>query len=213
MYQKILIIICIVVANNLWSQLSIESLKYEEKKISTKGHPKANGMDIEIFYPSTWEKTEGKRPHVIFNFASPDKQVRSSFLIKDIMEGATEEEKKSLKSIDDVELNKILSDQFPTSKNCVESFLEQGYENIKDADCQITKVEGLKTSITSAQVSSSRAGIDLKFYAVMYSFYYKLKLISVSFNFSNITSTADRKAANLLASKIMNSVLLNNIWK
>lgn len=213
MNQKILIIICLVVANNLWSQLFTESLKYEEKKISTKGHPKASGMDIEISYPSTWEKIEGKRPHVIFNFTSPDKQIRSSFLIKDILEGATEEEKKSLKSIDDVKLNKILSDQFPTSNNCVESLLEQGYENIKDANCQITKIEGLKTSITSAHVSASRAGINLNFYTVMYSFYYKMKLISVSFNFSNVTSSVDRKAAHLLAGKIMNTVLLNDIWK
>ena len=31
----------------------------------TKGHPKAEGLDVQIEFPKSWKKREGKRPHVV----------------------------------------------------------------------------------------------------------------------------------------------------
>ena len=41
------------------------------RTFSTAGHPKANGLDIVLRYPSSWNTQEGVRPNIVQNFVAP----------------------------------------------------------------------------------------------------------------------------------------------
>lgn len=70
-------------------------------KFNTKDHPKALGYEIEITYPSSWQKSEGNRPHVVQKFSDPNSEITSTclLLIKKLDDTFTKEEEKELVDI------------------------------------------------------------------------------------------------------------------
>lgn len=194
-----------------------QSLKVEfEKKLkkySTNNHSKSQGLNIDIYYPDDWLKKEGKRPHILFNIENKDLSIFSSFLIKDVLESATQEIKDAIKIIGDDEVKKILLENFPNSQNCNEYFFDTGLENIKNPSCRLTKIEGLETSVASAYGTMKRAEFESKLYMIQYQILYKTKIINISFSFNKLENEKDRFLADHLAKKITNTILINNLWK
>lgn len=196
-----------------FSQISNEIKKEEIQKISTKNHEKSLGLDINISYPADWTKTDGKRPHMLYNFANPDKSIRSTFGITDIIEKASPEEKKAFRLLSDKDIKDIILQSFPTAKNCSNYFNEMGIENPKNSTCRITKVEGIESSVGSTFGTLRRAEFTMDFYMVFYQIPYKTKIINISFNFQNIKDEQDRFLADNLSNKIINTIVINNLWK
>ncbi len=212
-YKLFLASVFVLFGGRVIGQINKELENNNLQKISTKNHTKSIGLDIDISYPSDWEKTEGKRPHILFNISNSDKSIRSSFLIKDILESATMEEKKLFKSVTASEVEKVLLSNFPNSSNCESYFIESGYENVTKPKCRITKIEGLGTSVAFAFGSLQRAEFTFNQYTNVYQILHKTKIIAVTFNFQNVKSDEDRNLADILVSKIMNTVIVNNLWK
>lgn len=195
------------------SQITNELIKEEIQKVTTKNHEKSLGLDINISYPADWSKTEGKRPHMLFNFANPDKSIRSTFGITDILESASVEEKKAFSLLSDKDIKEVMIQSFPNAKNCSQYFYQMGIENPKNSTCRITKVEGVESSVGSTFGTMRRAEFSMNFYMVYYQIPYKTKIISISFNFQNIKDEQDRYLADNLSNKIINTIVINNLWK
>ena len=195
------------------SQITNELTKVDIQKITTKNHEKSLGLDINISYPADWTKTDGKRPHMLFNFANPDKTIRSTFGITDILESASAEEKKAFRLLSDKDIKEIMLQSFPNSKNCSEYFIQMGIENPKNSTCRITKVEGIESSVGSSFGTMRRAEFSMDFYMVYYQIPYKTKIINISFNFQNIKDEQERFLADNLSNKIINTIVINNLWK
>lgn len=195
------------------AQIASELKKEDIQKISTNKHVKALGLDINISYPVDWSKTDGKRPHMLFNLANPDKSISSTIGISNILESMTADEKKLFKSLSDKELKDVMVANFPTSTNCSEYFTDIGMENVKNSTCRMTKIEGLQSSVASTFGTLRRAEYSIDAYMIYYQVPYKTNLISISFNFQNVTSEQDRYLADNLSNKIMNSMIINNLWK
>lgn len=196
-----------------YSQIIIELSKKELQKVSTIKNEKALGLDVNISYPADWTKTDGKRPHMLFNFTNPDKSIRSTFGITDILESATPSEKKQIDVLSDKDIREIMIQYFPNSTNCSEYFNEMGMENLKNSTCRITKVEGIESSVASSFGSMTRAELTLYFYMVLYQIPYKTKIINVAFSFQNIKDEKDRYLADKLSNKIINTLIINNLWQ
>ncbi len=48
---------------------------------STKGHPKSNGINLQITVPASWMQSEGKRPHVVQKWSRVDEDAVVNLLI------------------------------------------------------------------------------------------------------------------------------------
>lgn len=196
-----------------YCQINNELAKVDIQKVTTKNHEKSLGLDINISYPADWTKTDGKRPHMLFNFVNPDKTIKSTFGIKDILESASAEEKKAFRLLSDGDIKKIMIQSFPNSKNCSSFFNEMGIENPKNSTCRITKFEGIESSVSSTFGKTRRAEFTMDFYFVYYQIPYKTKIINIGFYFQNIKDEQDRFLADNLSNKIINSIVINNLWK
>ena len=75
---KLLAILLIFISPTLlFAQSNIQDdyngfLNGEKLKYSTNGHPKSQGLNIQLEYPNTWKKKEGVRPHIIQKFSAPE---------------------------------------------------------------------------------------------------------------------------------------------
>ena len=130
---KIFTIFLLFLFCNYNSQIINEITKEELQNVSTKNHEKSSGLNINISYPADWTKTDGKRPHMLFNFASPDKSIRSTFGITNILESASTSEKKAFSLLSDKDITEIITQDFPNSKNCSEYFNAMGFENTRNS--------------------------------------------------------------------------------
>ncbi|WHF52395.1 hypothetical protein QGN23_03725 [Chryseobacterium gotjawalense] len=210
---KISTIFLLLLFCNYNSQIINEIGKEELQKVTTKNHEKSSGLNINISYPADWTKTDGKRPHMLFNFASTDKSIRSTFGITNILESASTSDKKAFSLLSDKDIAEIMTQNFPNSANCSEYFEGMGFENIRNSTCRTTKIEGLKSSVASTFGTIRRAEFSIDNYMVYYQVPYKTNLIVISFNFHNVVSEQDRYLADNLSNKIMNSMIINNLWK
>jgi len=73
--RLLLIFIITILSTELFAQTSIQDdfksfMGGSKIKFSTVGHPKAQGLNIQIDYPKSWIKKEGERPHIVQKFSS-----------------------------------------------------------------------------------------------------------------------------------------------
>ena len=73
--RLLLIFIITILSTELFAQTSIQDdfkryMEGSKVKFSTVGHPKAQGLNIQIDYPKSWIKKEGERPHIVQKFSS-----------------------------------------------------------------------------------------------------------------------------------------------
>ena len=100
----LLLISFILSVDCLASEQNLNKDKDKSSKLSkfnTKDHPKALGYEIEITYPSSWEKSEGNRPHIVQKFSNPNSEITTTclLLIKKLDYTFTKEEEEKLVDI------------------------------------------------------------------------------------------------------------------
>lgn len=211
--KKIITIFCLLAFYFCQSQIIEELKKIDLQKVLTKNNEKSLGLDISISYPADWNITAGKRPHMLFDLVNSDKNIRSTIGIADILENATIEDKNLFKILSEEDINFAMTQNFPDSKNCSKYFVEIGIENPKNATCRLTKIEGLNSSVASSFGTMRRAEFTVDSYMIYYQVPFKTFIITVSFTFQNVDNEQSRYLADTLSNKIMNTLIINNLWK
>lgn len=125
---------------------------------STNGHVKANGLNIEVHYPSGWSREEGIRPHIVQKFK--DKNGNYCMLII----GDTGK-KLSAKQWDNEFKYMTVSDYT--------DILEGG--DVKSV--KLTKYEGLTGAFVQYELNKERAGVKLYASGLVHMFGYKNSLV------------------------------------
>jgi hypothetical protein len=105
------------------------------------GHPKARGITFTIAYPPTWDAREGKRPHVVQMFVSPDP---SEFLHV---------------SVDDLENSDKTTHAAAVSKEGIKSLLPETAQLLTHT---LTKLDGEVCAMCECIGKIERAGITLE---------------------------------------------------
>ncbi len=147
---------------------------------STNGHKKANGLNIEVHYPSGWTNEEGIRPHIVQKFT--DKNGDYCMLII----GNTGQ-KLSAKQWDNEFKYMTTSDH--------RDILEGG--DIKSV--KQTKYEGLSGALVHFETSKERAGVKLYLSGLMHMFGYKDSIISMQCAAYDLTKQGARKKFEALS--------------
>lgn len=147
--KKILIFVCCLICLPAFCDV-----------FSTNGHKKANGLNIEVHYPSGWTNEEGIRPHIVQKFT--DKNGDYCMLII----GNTGQ-KLSAKQWDNEFKYMTISDY--------RDILEGGdVKSVKQ-----TKYEGLSGALVQFEMNKERSGITVYLAGLMHIFGYKDSIISM----------------------------------
>jgi len=136
---------------------------------STKGHPKAKGINLTLKYPSFWESLEGDRPNIVQKFRYYDDEVLVTSMILILEPFDTQESDKA-----------IANDLF--QKDNLESLLPDMYSFI---DGDLTTYDNLKGCWITAAFEQSMAGEVVSGYTLFQVFVYKRRLIMIN---SSITT-------------------------
>ena len=177
-------------------------LNEDRSTFSTKGHPKANGLNLTIAYPRGWVAKEGVRPHVVqtlINEGSPALE-NAMILVNDLgfAKGTTLTEKEMLEALAPSELRKAL----PAGATLL--------------SVQTTRIEGIPAGSLEYRLRGERAGM------VLYLQYWKLDFIAggslVTVLFSVFSPNDSSQAAQQMAkfrplfTQMANSIVLPDKW-
>jgi hypothetical protein len=108
---------------------------------SAANHPKAGGINFSLSYPSNWTAREGKRPHIVQMFVSPDPSEFFNVSVYD------------LENSDQSTYDAIVS------KEGIKSLLPEGTEMISHS---VTKLDGEVCGMVECVSNSERAGIKME---------------------------------------------------
>lgn len=122
----------------------------------TSGHPKAGGLNFTLAYPVTWNAREGKRPHVVQMFVSPDPSEFLNLAVDDLQD--------SMKSTHDAAV----------SEEGVKAFLP---ENTQLLSHTLTQLDGEVCAMCECISKIERAGMKLEERVVLFILPYKNKII------------------------------------
>lgn len=168
---------------------------------STKGHPKANGLNMTFSYPRGWVAKEGVRPHVVQFFVNEKSPTLESamIIVNDLAleEGSAFSEKEMLELLAPPANRKTL----PAGATLV--------------SVQTTKIEGIPAGSLEYKLRGERAGVILN------TQYWKLDFISgsslVTVLFSVISPSGSQLASEMarfkpLFTQMANSIVLPDKW-
>ena len=223
--KKSLLIIFTLIFNFFYSLLSLELISKDTIKYSTKNLSKAQGMNIDIYYPKFLKYAEGKRPHIVFKLFDPkDERINSLISVADITESIEDEKErlkqkndllKAIKSIGVRESQNIFSKQiFPSDEKGCKEFIKKSNLATENEKCIWTRLEGLEAFKTSTRVKVETELGESKGYMISYYIVFETKLISIAFSFplEKLNTNDDFKIADLFAIKTANSIVINNLW-
>ena len=172
-------------------------------KYSTYGHPKAQGLDIQIEMPASWRGKEATRPHIVQKWEKNDEENYQAvmILVADNPENTdwTEDDFREMVRTGEA------WDLFP-SKN----------QMISREEPLITRIEGIPALIISGISNYERVGIKSKVYCSNLAFTFKGKFISVQFliysqDLSKLEQLVNKN--KMLKMRIFNSIYLSQLWK
>ncbi|MDD5327841.1 MAG: hypothetical protein PHY02_08520 [Phycisphaerae bacterium] len=209
MKKKLIILVCatIIALPQLgFPQTGVqqEFLSGQKTKYSTKGHPKANGLNISIEYPSNWKSSEGERPHIIQKFTSDasDGLVRMCII-------AIKEQPSFMKlfSSDDIS-------QAMFAQETLNELVPEGAIFIKG---EPTKYEGQPGAWLIYISQAERAGLRAEMYILQQMFMYSGKLIVLECSVGGLVDSAATVEQEFtrylpLFQLIGNSIVLHDKW-
>ncbi len=144
-------------ADNILQNYTKNGLKY-----FSKGHSKAEGLNIEIKFPSEWQAKEGNRPHIVQKFVSKDDPCTCNLLVKNTPETFSSKEWEEM--IQDTE----------GVKNVLFSDIET-----KDIKVTPTKYSGIPGVLSEVVYKGEQAGITIFFNGISHILFFKDKMISL----------------------------------
>jgi hypothetical protein len=165
---------------------------------STKGHGKAKGINLNIFYPSDWTAMEGDRPNIVKKFRDNSQNgVYALIIIKQLPVALSKEEDA------DFLKDKNLRAYFPTG--------------IKIITTENTQLDGYNTAKVVYTENRSQAGKNFNLNVLTFMTLIERKIL-ITFYFG--TSGSDEKEAATKMEKtkdlfflIANSVVFPDKWK
>lgn len=132
------------------------------KRYSSKGHPKAYDLNIEILYPSLWIAEEGKRPHIVQKFT--DIYGNGCFLgIQELPETHSPTFWLERTKNTDIIKQQILAD----------------IANANDLKVTPTKYSGVPGDLIEFNYQSSQAGVSVFSNTILHILFYKNKRITL----------------------------------
>jgi hypothetical protein len=158
-------------------------------------HPKAGGLDFTISYPLSWTAKEGKRPHIVQMFVSPDPGEFFNITVLDL------------------ETQDPLADDHTISKDGMRALLPSGAEMVSHS---VTKLDGEKCGMTECIFSSERAGIRMEMRSVYFVVPIKGKVIILAGSVGGLSGSLDLAAKYVSAKprllSIAASLVLMDKW-
>lgn len=198
------IILGIVLLVTLSSQLSAQSgdatrefLAGHRTTFSTKGHPKAGGVDLSIAYPNSWAAAEGERPHIVQKFVSEGGHGLESVMIiaqeLPLPPGTviTEQEQKDLFSPSE------LRDMLPAGATIV--------------DAQSTQSEGAPAGIMEYTMRVDRLGMVVLVHAWTLNFLSGNTLVQVQCQVTGLAEAEEEVSRRMAASRPLFGLMANSI--
>ncbi len=125
---------------------SLEMAEGWKKVFPSKGHAKAKGLNIKIFYPSSWKQTEGTRPNILQKFQGANVRMDWSCLIRKLCQPLSTES--SLQA----EKNELVSEE------ATKEFMPDGAKFISH---KITKIDGEIAAMFEYEVTIERVGFSI----------------------------------------------------
>jgi len=142
----------------------------------TKGHPKAKDLDLQIEYPISWSKREGKRPNVIQFFSSNNGRgpAQALIMVIDILteekEELTQEEIIALKTL---EGSKELASEIFSNNGVIEMVNNMGMANIRNINSKEIVMDGWPGVMLEFTGELQRLDLTITMWTKMYIAIYK----------------------------------------
>jgi len=168
---------------------------------STKGHPKAKGVEMRLGYPKGWKQEEGDRPNVVQKFISPKGYADGclGITIGNLPDEAS-----------DLEIKEMFAGEGPSD------ILPEGARQISR---QHTKIEQLDADIVTYILKAERAGLTVTLHSQNLVFAINRKLVVVNMSFGPTGDLVDendilKRAAHfdLLFKLCINRIVLPAKW-
>ncbi len=146
----------------------------------TKGHLKANGLDLQIEYPKSWSKREGNRPNVIQFFSSNNGRGLASALImirdlvKEVQGELTRQEIEVLKTL---EGSKELASEVFSENRLIEMTNGMGITNVRNINTKKIVIDGWPGAVLEFTGDGQRLDLTISMYNRMYIAIYKNYMI------------------------------------
>lgn len=164
---------------------------------TSKGHPKAEGLEVTFKVPLGWTPREGNRPHVVVNFDNSERTVNCSLLIIDT--------KEKLSRLD-----------------AIETFSPNGLRELAPLgavvhDTQSTNIDGLPAGQMIYTLSQNNAGVQVSINALMFVTFYSRHIIQFSCYAGDIGRAvgASAKFRSFMPVFVMmaSSLVVQNQWR
>lgn len=163
---------------------------------SSKGHPKAAGLDLSFKVPSGWTPSDGNREHVVVNFHNSDASAYCNLLI-------------------------INTGQELSRAEAAETFTTNGLREIAPPgttviQTQPTTLDGLPGGRIIYSLNQNRAGVDVSVLMAEYVTVYSRWLTTLTCGRGTVGGqpTSRKEFADYLPvfTKIANSIVIHNQW-
>lgn len=165
---------------------------------STKNHPKAKGVNLNIFYPSDWTALEGDRPNIVQKFKDNSQNgVYALIIIKELPIVLTRAEELEFFK------NENLKDYFPLGAKVIST--------------EKTQLDGYDAGKVNFIESRSSAGKNLKLNVLTYMVLVERKILATLY-FGTSSDDDKEAAAKMEKTKelfflMANSVVFPDKWK
>lgn len=176
-----------------------------KSKYSTKGHPKAKGINISIEYPSDWKATEGQRPNIVQRFSDDAKDGITRACVVGI--------KDTPKVLSLLPKEDLVNEAF--SDDALKEMVPKGAVFISGKQ---TEYDGEPGAWMIYSIEEQRAGMAFKMYILQQIFFYSGKMITVQCSIGGLTQFDDKVHEIFnqyvpLFQQIGNSVVIHNKWE
>ncbi|SMN12536.1 hypothetical protein SPBRAN_1495 [uncultured Candidatus Thioglobus sp.] len=154
------------------------------KKIyRTKGHSKSKGLDLQIEYPRSWSKREGKRPNVIQFFSSNNGRGPAGALImtRDLVKEAQGElTRQEINSLQTLEGSKELSLEVFSESSLIEMANGMGMSNVRSVNTKRIIIDRWPGAVLDFIGDAQRLDLNITMYSRVYIAMYKNYMIFLS---------------------------------
>jgi hypothetical protein len=166
---------------------------------STKGHPKANGLNLTLKYPRTWVLREGNRPHMVQAF----------------VDGRPPGVERCLLGIRD--MGRVMSDsdvKEALAPTMLRSFVPAGSDILSLTP---TTLDGQPAAVVTVRYTQSSAGQPITIYSQDFTTFYLRSMITLGCSIgwrNDSPELADhfRKYSTSLFPMIANSIVIQDKW-
>lgn len=197
MFKRLATLVILVVA---CSCTSFAQSNTDWPTYRTDGHTKSNGINLTIKYPNNWDRKEGKRPHIVQKFISPDHRAYAMIVIQDL----------GLPAETTISQEEITAFFEPSE---LKTMVPDGMQLV---DAQKTKIKGLPAGILEYKANMQHIGISVDQQVLSLIFIDKKSMIQLQFAVGGprgVDTSRLMQQYKPLFMQIANTVVLPDKWR